>query len=354
MSFGINTFTVFINNLTDKMNTPEGTDKAAARAQRKAAKKQNKGKPDALKKDVVSQKTEKNISEVIPPAEPEKIKKEIENKNEQKSEETAESKAELRAKRRAIQEIQRLAKASGGGKVTIAEPEKIKKECENKNEKKSEEPAESKADLRAKRRAKQEKKTQIPQSAIKTTKTTFKRISPRRESISVVTGKNFEKQVQLFNHLYVHHSTSITKHADTVFGLHSSIIRLGVQYMSHSILGSNARCLALLSAVKNLLVDYQTPSQEEFCRSFEATLQASTNYLQKCRPLAVSMTNAVRHIKRQLTQIDTNWSDREKKNTLNEAIETYIRDEIGMADKAISITVQKKITKGDVILTYGW
>lgn len=341
------------------MNIPDGTDKTAARAQRKAAKKQNKGKPDTRKGDAVAQKVDKKVSEVIPPAEPEKIKKEIENKNEQKCEETAESKAELRAKKRAIQEAQRLAKVAGkaGGGPGVAEPEKIKKECENENEKKSEESTESTADLRAKRRSMQEAqrlaKTQTNNA--KPAKTTFKRISPRRESISVVTGgKNLQKQVQLFNHLYLHHSTSITKDSNTVYGLHSSIIRLGVQYMSHSILGSNARCLALLSAIKNLLVDYQTPPEEEFCRSFEATLQVSTNYLQKCRPLAVSMTNAVRHIKRQLTQIDTNWQDCRKKNTVKDAIETYIKDEIELADKAISNTVLKKITKGDVILTYGW
>ena len=35
------------------------------------------------------------------------------------------------------------------------------------------------------------------------------------------------------------------------------------------------------------------------------------------------------------------------------AIDTYINEQILLADKAISITIQKKISDGDVILTYG-
>lgn len=128
----------------------------------------------------------------------------------------------------------------------------------------------------------------------------------------------------------------------------------GAQYMSHTVLGSNARCLALLSAIKHLVIDYSTPPNEEFCRSLDNHLQQSTNYLQKCRPLAVSMTNALRHIKLHLTQIPNHLADSEKKNLLLEGIDTYIRDEIGMADKAISLFVQAKIVNGDVILIYGW
>lgn len=128
--------------------------------------------------------------------------------------------------------------------------------------------------------------------------------------------------------------------------------------MSHTVLGSNARCLALLSAVKQLVSDYRPPPNEEFCRSLESNLQLSTNYLQMCRPFAVSMTNALRHIKLHLTKIGRSdgkiLSDDEKKGLLLDGINTYIRDEIGMADKAISLFVQGKIVNGDVILIYGW
>lgn len=389
-----------------------GVDKAAERAKRKEAKKQNKIKKDAKcnetskepekkilaenernkaadqkeKEASKSEKTQRRATqevhkaktsgpatgnkpenvepnktgnvEPIKPGNVEPIKPEnVEpNKPDPKNVETTESKAELRAKRRAVQEAQRQAKASGA-----VNNEPIKTKDPNP---KNVETTESKAELRAKRRAIQEAQRlaklqaqaqENQKSPEKATKEPLKikRIAVRKESISVVTGGNFQKQVQLFNHLYFHHSTSITKDSATVTGLHSSIIRLGVRYMSHNILGSNARCLALLSAIKNVVVDYRTPISQEFCRSLESNIQASTNYLQKCRPLAVSMINAIRHIKLHLTQISTSLSDDEKKTVLLDVIDTYIRDEIGMADEAISITVQAKISKGDVILTYG-
>lgn len=41
------------------------------------------------------------------------------------------------------------------------------------------------------------------------------------------------------------------------------------------------------------------------------------------------------------------------KSKLSSAIDTYILEQIHLADKAISITIQTKISNGDVILTYG-
>lgn len=40
------------------------------------------------------------------------------------------------------------------------------------------------------------------------------------------------------------------------------------------------------------------------------------------------------------------------KTKLGNAIDTYIQEQIQLADKAISITIQTKISNGDVILTY--
>lgn len=129
---------------------------------------------------------------------------------------------------------------------------------------------------------------------------------------------------------------------------------LGVQYSEKTILGSNARCLALLSALKQLVDDLQTPPKQDFCRYLESVLQSCTTYLQNCRPFAVSMTNALRHFKLQLQHIDNKLSDNAKKAKLISVIEDYINDDIKKAGDAISIKVIEKITKGDVILTYGW
>lgn len=228
-----------------------------------------------------------------------------------------------------------------------------------------EEPKLSKAELRAARRQLQEKqreaKVLISEKQIKQSENIKEEKKAIQDSVAI-PKKSLKKtetinkhQVQLFNHLYF--KSQQTTDTETNFkyaNVHPAFTRLGIQYLHKTILGSNARCLALLSALDLLVKDYEAPKNQEFCRSLESSLQNCVNYLQSCRPLAVSMTNALRHFKLNLTQVDTNLSDNQKKAILIDVIETYIQDEIKTASKAISLKVQDKITNGDVILTFGW
>lgn len=60
-----------------------------------------------------------------------------------------------------------------------------------------------------------------------------------------------------------------------------------------------------------VIKDYETPPQKEFSRGLEAELQPSVAFLDCCRPLSVSMTNALRFLMWQLTQLPNNVSDSE-------------------------------------------
>jgi translation initiation factor eIF-2B subunit delta len=60
-----------------------------------------------------------------------------------------------------------------------------------------------------------------------------------------------------------------------------------------------------------MIKDYETPPQKEFSRGLEAELQPSVAFLDRCRPLSVSMTNALRHLTWQLTQLPNSVSDSE-------------------------------------------
>ena len=86
---------------------------------------------------------------------------------------------------------------------------------------------------------------------------------------------------------------------------------LGVQYAEKVIVGSNARCVALLAAIKKVIEDFERPSQADFTRGLEVSLQDAKNYLNYCRPLAVSMENALRHLKWQMSVLPSNISDKE-------------------------------------------
>lgn len=66
-----------------------------------------------------------------------------------------------------------------------------------------------------------------------------------------------------------------------------------------------------ITSLLQVITDYETPPQKEFSRGLEAALQPSVAFLDCCRPLSVSMTNALRHLMWQLTQLPNNVSDLE-------------------------------------------
>lgn len=217
----------------------------------------------------------------------------------------------------------------------------------------------NKAELKAKRRELQE-----AQRSAKTITKEPEKPSPIKQQtkpdvkppIKREIRKPSVSKVQLVHHLYVEGSKNYEYESCTVNlkEVHPAFIKLGVQYACNTILGSNARCLALLAALKSLVEDLSVPTKQEFCRYLESTLQYCVAYLQHSRPIAVSMTNALRHFKLNLTQVDVGLSDNEKRAKLVDIINTYVYEDIGKAGEAISLKVTEKICNGDVILTYGW
>ncbi|XP_018302874.1 translation initiation factor eIF-2B subunit delta [Mycetomoellerius zeteki] len=229
---------------------------------------------------------------------------------------------------------------------------------ESKNEGKS------KAELRAERRAKQEaqraaKQQQLAKNNIKSEESLKPRVEtvsecPVKKSIVNNAMRENAHTVNLFKHLYQERERSLFNIAIVNSNIHPAIVRLGVQYANKVIVGSNARCVGLLAAVKQVIQDFEKPIHEDFIRGLEANLKESLKYLCHCRPLGVSMHNAMRHLTWQMTQFPSTLSDEKAKNKLQGIIDTYISEQIQLADKAISLTIQSKISDGNVILTYGY
>lgn len=117
-----------------------------------------------------------------------------------------------------------------------------------------------------------------------------------------------QHRVKLFNHLYVDISPVTILNSSTI---HSAIVRLGLQYSGGVVKGCNARGLAFMNAIKSVIAEYETPSQKEFSRGLEDVLKTCGSYLQQCRPLAVSVTNAMKFIQFQLRQLPKSESDAE-------------------------------------------
>lgn len=89
-------------------------------------------------------------------------------------------------------------------------------------------------------------------------------------------------------------------------------------------------------------------------RDLDARIKPYLTFLKQCRPLSVSMGNAVRFLKSKITTLDPKMADEDAKTSLIEAIDEFVLHNIELAAKQIALTANLKIRDGDVILTYGW
>jgi len=87
-------------------------------------------------------------------------------------------------------------------------------------------------------------------------------------------------------------------------GVHPAITQLGLHYADGTITGSTARCIAMLNALKEVITDYKTPENKELRRDLDSKLKPMIDYLKFCRPMSVSMGNALKHFKLKLHHLN--------------------------------------------------
>ncbi|XP_058736551.1 uncharacterized protein LOC131608959 isoform X2 [Vicia villosa] len=128
---------------------------------------------------------------------------------------------------------------------------------------------------------------------------------------------------------------------------------VGLQYLSGDISGGNARCIAMLQAFQDAIKDYTVPLGKTLVRDLTAKISSYVSFLIECRPLSVSMGNAIRFLKSRISQLPRTQSESESKTSLQSDIERFIYEKIILADKMIVEHAVTKIRDGDVLLTYG-
>lgn len=256
-------------------------------------------------------------------------------KEEKKEEETQQkSKAELKAERRAKQEEQRAKKAMGGNKEPIDTLKVVSQGQPSSSGGKSHKvPDDIQAD-----RASVEKKR-----------------AKRLASQQIQSRTQAQRKVMLFSHLHQYERECSLSKPYPIVGahIHPAVMRLGLQYAEGTVTGSNARCVALLDAMKRVIDDYATPPHKELARDLDAKLKTYITFLKECRPLSVSMGNAIRFLKGKINGVKSSERDEDAKAMLQEAINVYVHHNIVLAAEQIAITACEKIRDGDVILTYG-
>ncbi|EFP91727.2 hypothetical protein PGT21_020091 [Puccinia graminis f. sp. tritici] len=164
---------------------------------------------------------------------------------------------------------------------------------------------------------------------------------------------DFPHSLQLFLHLespVTTHTLNASRKNNPV--LHHSILRLAHLFAQFRIVGSNARCMAMLEAFKHVIQSYSPPSGTSLSRHLLSHLSPQIAHLVQARPLSVSMGNAIRHLKGVISRIGMDTPDEQAKSYLCDRIDLFIRDRIVVADKVIQSHAVTKIKDGDVIMTY--
>lgn len=250
----------------------------------------------------------------------------------QKAEGAAEkSKAELKAQRRALQDSQRAAKAqvpasdkpSKPAEAGTAPAQPPSKKAEKEGGGRQEQPHVQTQEAR---------KSSAPKKA-----------PPRQHEV-----------LRLFSHL--HQCPGTVDHLKS-YGLsgsqiHPVVFQTGLQIAESVIVGSNARCIAMLLAFSSLIDDYTCDASKRISQDLREQLDKNTEFLNKCRPLSMSMQNAVTFLKGHISEIQDTQSPQEVKGNLVDWVNNFIHDEIGLAKKQITVEAQQKIMDEDVILTY--
>lgn len=175
--------------------------------------------------------------------------------------------------------------------------------------------------------------------------------------------------------------------------IHPSILRLALQYADFRIVGANARCIAMLDAFKDVrlcprsqakracsnrvtfgmqvISSYTVPPGKSLIRHLPTYLSPQITHLVQARPMAISMGNAIRYLKWEISHIPPDMQDDDVSNAtstlhhqtdasrvqarelLCERIDHFIRDRIVLAGKVVEDLALSKIKDDDVILTFG-
>ncbi|KAG6907832.1 hypothetical protein DXG01_007214 [Tephrocybe rancida] len=167
-------------------------------------------------------------------------------------------------------------------------------------------------------------------------------------STAVDDGAAVSRGLRIFSHFGLPKPVAHAIKGD----IHPAIIRLGLLFSEFHICGSNARCIATLTAFKTVIQDYTTPSHSTLSRHLMTHLSPQITHLVAARPMSVTMGNAIRQLKLEISGSDIDMIEQDAKDALCQKIDNYIRERIIIADEVIQELAGKKINDGDVILTY--
>ncbi|GAU49894.1 hypothetical protein TSUD_281790 [Trifolium subterraneum] len=266
-----------------------------------------------------------------------------------------------KAERRALQEAQRAAKAASkaNGSSAVAEsgkasPAKSKKQS---SQKKDGPPVMSSVTIDKKsgnHPSEKERKKDPPPQQMQFDDQNRVEKAKRRALVNQTEARN---RVELFRHLpQYEHGAQLPNLESRFFQLdsiHPAVFKVGLRYMAGDISGVNARCTELLRALQNAIIDYSTPPEKVLIRDLTTKINSYVSFISECRPISISMGNAIRFVKNRIAKLPLSYIDAEAKAALCSDIDRFINEKIIIADKVIVGHATTKVRDGDVLLIYG-
>ncbi|KAK2987475.1 hypothetical protein RJ640_012134 [Escallonia rubra] len=269
-----------------------------------------------------------------------------------------------KAERRALQEAQRAAKISAkaegskappaiSGSVTsgTVKPAKAAKAPSQKKDSSSVAVSEKKG---GDRQPDKDKKKDVPQPRMQFDDKNRVEKAKKRAVVKQTEARN---RVELFRHLpQYEHGTQLPDLESKFFHLdpvHPAVYKVGLRYLAGDLSGGNARCIAMLQAFQETIKDYSVPPEKALNRDLTGKINSHVSFLIECRPLSISMGNAIRFVKTRIAKLPLTLSESEAKATLISDINSFITEKIILADKVIVSHAVTKVRDGDVLLTFG-
>ncbi|XP_050236338.1 uncharacterized protein LOC126686343 [Mercurialis annua] len=269
-----------------------------------------------------------------------------------------------KAERRALQESQRAAKVAAKGEAT-GKPNKLSeggptvKPVKHQPPQKKDAPPSAPSIAASERKGvdrtlDKERKKEVPQPRMQFDDKIRVEKAKRRAVVNQTESRN---RVELFRHLpQYEHGTQLPDLESKFFQLdsmHPAVCKVGLQYLAGDISGGNARCISMLQAFHEAIKDYSTPPEKSLTRDLTAKISSYVSFLTECRPLSISMGNAIRFLKSSIANLPVTFSESEAKASLCSDIDRFINEKIVLADQVIVRHAASKIRDGDVLLTYG-
>lgn len=135
--------------------------------------------------------------------------------------------------------------------------------------------------------------------------------------------------------------------------VHPSIMNVAQNIATHQLVGADARAIAVLHALRDVILEYHVPPGDTLRRDLITKLQPQIQVLQKARPLGVSVAHAIRYLNFEISNTNVDLDEDQAKAHIVSRIDHFVRDRITYATQAIASNLASdKIRDGDVVLTY--